>query len=63
MQRAKQLGHRIYDFYGYSDDLTHAYYKFSRFKRQFGGTVKKTIGAHDYFFYDRLADAVIRLLR
>ncbi len=63
IQRAKQRGHKIYDFYGYSDDPNHAYYKFSRFKRQFGGKVVKTIGAHDYFFYDRLADTIIRLLR
>ncbi len=63
IQRAKQIGHRIYDFYGYSDDPTHAYYRFSRFKRQFGGKVIKTIGAYDYFFYDRLADTIIRLLR
>ena len=61
MQRAKQRGCKIYDFYGYSDDPNHSYYKFSRFKRQFGGKVIKTIGAHDYFFYDRLADTIIRL--
>jgi len=63
IQRAKQLGYRIYDFYGYSDDPTHAYYQFSRFKGKFGGKVTKTIGAHDYFFYDCLADAIMRLLR
>jgi len=63
IQRAKQRGCKIYDFYGYSEDLNHAYYKFSRFKRQFGGKVIKTIGAYDYFFYDRLADTIIRLLR
>ena len=63
IQRAKQRGYKIYDFYGYSEDLNHAYYKFSRFKRQFGGKVIKTIGAYDYFFYDRLADTIIRLFR
>jgi peptidoglycan pentaglycine glycine transferase (the first glycine) len=63
IKRAKQRGCKIYDFYGYSEDPDHAYYKFSRFKRQFGGTVIKTIGAHDYFFYDRLADTIIRLLQ
>jgi lipid II:glycine glycyltransferase (peptidoglycan interpeptide bridge formation enzyme) len=63
MQRAKQRGCKIYDFYGYSEDPNHAYYNFSRFKRQFGGKVIKTIGAHDYFFYDRLADTIISLLR
>ena len=63
IQRAKQRGCKIYDFYGYSEDQNHTYYKFSRFKRQFGGKVIKTIGAYDYFFYDRLADTIIRLLR
>ncbi|MEI6329100.1 MAG: lipid II:glycine glycyltransferase FemX [Pseudanabaena sp.] len=62
IQRAKQRGCKIYDFYGYSEDPDHAYYNFSRFKRQFGGKVIKTIGAHDYFFYDRLADTIIRLM-
>ena len=63
MQRAKQRGCKIYDFYGHSSDPNHAYAKFSRFKRQFGGHVIKTIGAHDYFFYDRLVDTIIQLLR
>jgi len=63
IQRAKQRGCKIYDFYGYSQDPDHAYYNFSRFKRQFGGEVVKTIGAHDYFFYDRLADTIISLLQ
>ena len=62
IQRAKQRGCQIYDFYGYSTDPRHAYYNFSRFKRQFGGQVIKTIGAHDYFFYDRLADTIISLM-
>jgi lipid II:glycine glycyltransferase (peptidoglycan interpeptide bridge formation enzyme) len=62
IQRAKQRGCKIYDFYGYTEDPDHAYYNFSRFKRQFGGKVIKTIGSHDYFFYDRLVDTIIRLL-
>ncbi len=62
IQRAKQRGCKIYDFYGYSADPDHAYYNFSRFKRQFGGEVIKTIGAHDYFFYDRLVDTIISLI-
>ena len=62
IQRAKQRDYKIYDFYGYSADPNHAYYNFSRFKRQFGGEVITTIGAHDYFFYDSLADAIVRLL-
>ncbi|MEE3719102.1 peptidoglycan bridge formation glycyltransferase FemA/FemB family protein [Tumidithrix elongata RA019] len=62
MQRAKQRGCKVYDFYGYSSDPNHNYAKFSQFKRQFGGTVANTIGAQDYFFYDRLADTIIGLL-
>ncbi len=63
MQRAKQRNCKVYDFYGFSTDSNHAYAKFSRFKRQFGGTVVKTMGAHDYFFYDHLADTIIGLLQ
>jgi lipid II:glycine glycyltransferase (peptidoglycan interpeptide bridge formation enzyme) len=63
MQRAKARGCKTYDFYGFSSDPQHAYYNFSRFKRQFGGSVVKTIGAHDYFFYDRLADTLIGLIQ
>jgi lipid II:glycine glycyltransferase (peptidoglycan interpeptide bridge formation enzyme) len=63
IKRAKRLGYQIYDFYGYSDHPKHAYFKFSQFKRKFGGKVVKTIGAHDYFFYDRIADTIVQLLR
>lgn len=59
MQRAKARGCRLYDFYGYTRDPKHGYAKFSQFKRQFGGTPVTTIGAQDYFFYDRLADTVL----
>ena len=63
MQRAKARGCTIYDFYGYSRDRNHAYAKFSQFKSQFGGVPVMTIGAHDYFFYDQLADTLIGLFR
>lgn len=63
MQRAKARGCKTYDFYGFSNDPQHAYYKFSQFKQKFGGKVVKTIGAHDYFFYDRLADTLIDLIQ
>jgi peptidoglycan pentaglycine glycine transferase (the first glycine) len=62
MQRAKERGCERYDFYGYTRDSKHAYAKFSRFKRQFGGEVVTTIGAHDYFFYDHLANTLIEIL-
>lgn len=61
MQRAKARGCTIYDFYGYTTDPRHAYFKFSQFKRQFGGTLARTIGAQDYFFYDQLTDTLIGL--
>lgn len=63
MQRAKARGCTIYDFYGFTRNPNHAYAKFSRFKSQFGGVPVTTIGAHDYFFYDQLADTLIGLLR
>lgn len=63
MQRAKARGCKLYDFYGYTQDSTHPYAKFSQFKRQFGGTSTTTIGAHDHFFYDRLADTLIGILQ
>lgn len=62
MQQAKARGCQIYDFYGYSQEPKHSYFKFSQFKRQFGGTPVTTIGAHDYFFYDRLVDTLIYVL-
>jgi lipid II:glycine glycyltransferase (peptidoglycan interpeptide bridge formation enzyme) len=63
MQRAKSRGCQFYDFYGFTRDPNHGYAKFSRFKSQFGGTPVTTIGAHDYFFYDQLADTLITLFR
>lgn len=41
----------------------HAYARFSRFKSQFGGEVQRFIGAHDYWFMDRLSAAVIEALQ
>lgn len=63
MQRAKTKGCNLYDFYGYTRNPTHNYAKFSQFKRQFGGTPVTTIGAHDYFFYDQLAETLIGLFK
>lgn len=63
IQRAKQRGYQIYDFYGFSKDPNHAYYRFSQFKKKFGGKTIQTIGAHDYFFYDQLADIIANLLK
>ncbi len=63
MARAKSRDCRLYDFYGYSEDPNHNYAKFSRFKRQFGGRVLRTIGAQDYVFYDQLADILVGVLQ
>ncbi|HEY9650505.1 MAG TPA: peptidoglycan bridge formation glycyltransferase FemA/FemB family protein [Coleofasciculaceae cyanobacterium] len=63
MQRAKARGCKVYDFYGFTRNPHHGYAKFSQFKRQFGGVAVTTIGAHDYFFYDQLADTLIGLFR
>ncbi|MDZ8056182.1 MAG: lipid II:glycine glycyltransferase FemX [Aulosira sp. ZfuVER01] len=63
MQRAKIRGCQFYDFYGFTQDKNHSYAKFSQFKSQFGGTPITTIGAHDYFFYDQLADTLISLFQ
>jgi peptidoglycan pentaglycine glycine transferase (the first glycine) len=62
MQQAKAKGCDRYDFYGYTRSPNHSYSKFSQFKGQFGGTVVTTIGAHDYFFYDHLADTLVTVL-
>jgi lipid II:glycine glycyltransferase (peptidoglycan interpeptide bridge formation enzyme) len=63
IQRAKSRGCQVYDFYGYTQNPNHNYAKFSQFKRQFGGQAITTIGAHDYFFYDQLADLLINTLK
>ncbi|MEI6429067.1 MAG: peptidoglycan bridge formation glycyltransferase FemA/FemB family protein [Pseudanabaena sp. ELA607] len=60
MQRAKAKGCKIYDFYGYSDNPHHNYYRFSRFKRQFGGQVTHTIGGQDILLYEQLAEVLVR---
>ncbi|HEU4328771.1 MAG TPA: peptidoglycan bridge formation glycyltransferase FemA/FemB family protein [Roseiflexaceae bacterium] len=62
IETAQAAGCAIYDFYGYEPygAPDHVYAGFSRFKRQFGGRPVRLIGAHDAFFLDRLADAVVR---
>jgi lipid II:glycine glycyltransferase (peptidoglycan interpeptide bridge formation enzyme) len=62
---ARAVGCRVYDFYGYEPHGApeHLYASFSRFKRQFGGQPRRFIGAHDYFFLDQLADAVVAAVR
>lgn len=64
-QESIKAGCTEYDFYGFDPHQapSNRYAKFSRFKRQFGGDVKRFIGAHDYYFTAGLADAVIKALR
>lgn len=63
MQRAKIRGYQFYDLYGFTRNHNHGYARFSQFKSQFGGEAVTTIGAHDYFFYDQLADTLISLFQ
>ena len=61
MLLAQNAGCTSYDFYGLDEieSPSHPYARFSRFKKSFGGEVVRTIGAHDYFFIECLADAVL----
>ena len=62
IRAARAAGCTTYDFYGFerTGDPNHQYANFSRFKRAFGGTPLSFIGAHDFYWPDRLADAIIR---
>ncbi|GAC1357036.1 MAG: peptidoglycan bridge formation glycyltransferase FemA/FemB family protein [Herpetosiphon sp.] len=64
IEQARLAGCTDYDFYGYEPNgaPNHLYAGFSRFKRQFGGEPQQFRGAHDHYWNDRLADAVIRAL-
>lgn len=57
----KLAGCESYDFYGFDQFAVphHAYARFSRFKRGFGGRAVRFIGAQDYVFMDRLVDNVV----
>ena len=65
IQLARQAGCIQYDLYGYDQFCNSAnrYGRFSKFKSQFGGEVRRFIGAHDYYFIDELTDTVIRALK
>lgn len=58
MQEARRRGCVEYDLYGYDPFglPDHLYAGISRFKRQFGGERRDSIGARDYLYYDRLAE-------
>jgi len=61
MREARQRGCIEYDFYGVDafERRDHLYAGITRFKKQWGGTVVRRIGARDYVFYDRLADLIV----
>jgi lipid II:glycine glycyltransferase (peptidoglycan interpeptide bridge formation enzyme) len=64
MNAARDAGCYEYDLYGFdaSGAPQHRYARFSQFKSRFGGTVRRYIGAQDYFFLDNLSDAFVRIV-
>jgi len=64
MRDARDKGLKLYDLYGIapSDKPRHPYAKFSAFKARFGGTLVKTIGAQDIYFYPQLAKTLVSRL-
>lgn len=65
MQSARALGCVEYDMYGYNQFRSpdHSYSRFSQFKEQFGGRVKRFIGAQEQYFVEDLAGAVIKAIK
>jgi peptidoglycan pentaglycine glycine transferase (the first glycine) len=65
MREAAREGYAVYDFYGYVPPgrPDHPYDRFSRFKERFGGRPVVRMGSRDVIFYDRLADAALRVIR
>lgn len=65
MRDAAAAGFSVYDLYGYAgaDRPGHPYAAFSRFKEKLGGVPARRLGSRDLFFYDRLAEAAVGVLR
>ena len=65
MNAARNAGCSEYDLYGFdaSGAPQHRYARFSQFKSRFGGTVRRYIGAQDYFFLDNLSDAFVKIVK
>jgi peptidoglycan pentaglycine glycine transferase (the first glycine) len=61
MRDARDAGCSEYDFYGIApeDAPNHAYARFTAFKTRFGGRRSRTCGAHDVYFYPRLARLLV----
>lgn len=64
MREARRRGCIEYDLYGIdaNERRDHLYAGITRFKKQWGGTVHRRIGARDYVFYDRLAELMVARL-
>ncbi|MDO8803404.1 MAG: peptidoglycan bridge formation glycyltransferase FemA/FemB family protein [Elusimicrobiota bacterium] len=64
MRDARDKGMKLYDMYGVAptDQPHHPYAKFSAFKARFGGTMVRTIGAQDIYFYPQLAKTLVSRL-
>jgi lipid II:glycine glycyltransferase (peptidoglycan interpeptide bridge formation enzyme) len=62
MRRGRARGCTEYDLYGIDafERRDHLYAGITRFKRQWGGTVHRRIGARDALFYDRLAELIVQ---
>jgi peptidoglycan pentaglycine glycine transferase (the first glycine) len=65
IKRAKEAGCTQYDMYGFDRfcSPSNRYGRFSKFKSQFGGEVKRFIGAHDYYFMDQLAETMVKAFK
>lgn len=61
VQVLRERGCTEYDLFGYDPFAhpTHLYAGISRFKRQFGGFRRSSIGAWDLLFYDQLAEQLL----
>jgi lipid II:glycine glycyltransferase (peptidoglycan interpeptide bridge formation enzyme) len=65
IKAAQNADCRTYDFYGFDrfGRPDHNYARFSRFKKQFGGSAINFIGGRDLYFNERLADAVVNVFK
>lgn len=64
MSDAREKGCKVYDMYGVAptDQPRHPYARFSAFKARFGGTLARSAGAHDVYFYPQLARTLVSRL-
>lgn len=64
MRDGARRGHRAYDLYGFvpKGHSGHPYDSFSRFKEKLGGSAVVRVGSRDVLFYDRLAEAALKVM-